>query len=107
MNNEMNELAVKNGLPHWKCISIKSNEWWRRDDGAEYTVKFSSTGSVFDSLKELDNRFPMGSTGVQPSNLTPVNKKSQSHAKKMLLGLLERIEDDEKYIDNYGQNEWE
>ena len=47
MSNEMNDLAVKNGLPHWKCISLKSNEWWRRDDGAEYTVKFSSTGSIF------------------------------------------------------------
>lgn len=89
MNNEINELAVKNGLPHWKCISLKSNEWWRRDDGAEYTVKFSSTGSIFDSLKALDNRFPMGSV-VELKDSMPDN--SQSHAKKLLLDMLGRLE---------------
>lgn len=106
MNNEMNDLSVKNGLPHWKCVSKKHNKWWRRDDGMEYTIVFLSEGSIFDSLRKLDRRFPIGSNVVELKDSMPDN--SQSHTKKLLLDMLERIEDEEKReITNNGSGDFE
>jgi len=54
---EMNEHAKRNGLGHWRCISNKSNEWWRRFDGVEAT--YDGFGTYIELLQQIDRTCPM------------------------------------------------
>lgn len=59
-NPEMDKMAQEYGLGHWKCVSAKSNAWWRRDDGVEvepFAVNQDKGWPEY--LREFDQRFPM------------------------------------------------
>ena len=38
-NPEMDARAISEGLPHWRCVSARSNSRWRRDDGLEFDFR--------------------------------------------------------------------
>lgn len=57
INWQMNELSITNNLPHWRCISKKSNKWWVRNDGLEATLHHGE--SIWLQLENIDKDIPM------------------------------------------------
>ena len=62
VNKSMDDHAAGMGLPHWSCVSPKSNKWWVRSDGHQcepfYRTIPSMRGYV-DVLKEYDEDHPI------------------------------------------------
>ena len=62
INPEMDAHAVGHGLAHWSCVSIKSNEWWLREDGQQFQTFATKTtaGGYPEELRAFDTRNPRG-----------------------------------------------
>lgn len=65
INASMTHHAAVHGLPHWQCVSHKSNAWWRRVDGYEETY-FDATTGYPDVLRRIDELVPMADPDTQP-----------------------------------------
>lgn len=65
INASMTHHAALHGLPHWQCVSHKSNAWWRRVDGYEETY-FDATTSYPDVLRRIDELVPMADPDTLP-----------------------------------------
>ena len=65
INARMTHHAAVHGLPHWQCVSHKSNAWWRRVDGYEETY-FDATTGYPDVLRRIDELVPMADPDTQP-----------------------------------------
>lgn len=67
INREMDELAIRNGLGYWRCISLPDdNSKWRRTDGVIVTVPPAGDWAVclaeYDRLNPLPS-YPAGRSG--------------------------------------------
>jgi hypothetical protein len=61
INPGMDRHAAEIGLPHWSCVSPKSNEVWVRRDGELHIAKFNMTEGYPAELTKIDIAFPLGS----------------------------------------------
>lgn len=59
INDEITALASKNGFPHWKCISIESNQFWRRNDGREHFFSGFGNKTWMEELCDIDEACPL------------------------------------------------
>jgi hypothetical protein len=73
----MKELLIENNLTHWECISKKSNTWWRRCDGIEYTYDSFRTWIV--ELKEIDLIEPLSKFYETHSNISNTKPTENSN----------------------------
>jgi hypothetical protein len=77
VNPEMDRHAAAAGLPHWSCVSPKSNEAWVRRDGELHIAKFTMTEGYPAELKKFDVVFPIRDdwTNFEPSRQIPESSK--------------------------------
>jgi hypothetical protein len=77
INPEMDRHAANAGLPHWSCVSPKSNEAWVRRDGELHIAKFTMAEGYPAELKKFDVVFPIRDdwTNFEPSTQIPEPSK--------------------------------